>query len=77
MKKFVLVPDSFKGTLSSMEICKIMKERILAHFPNANVISVPVADGGEGSVDCFLYALGGKKVTLSCKGPYFEQTEGF
>ena len=77
MKKFVLIPDSFKGTLSSEEICKIMKEKILSHFSDASIVSIPVADGGEGSVDCFLSALGGKKVFAKCKGPYNEQITGF
>ena len=61
MKKAVLIPDSFKGTLSSIKICEIIKERINARFPSCKVISVPVADGGEGSVDCFLSALGGER----------------
>ena len=77
MKKFVLIPDSFKGTLSSEEICKIMKEQILSHFNDACVVSIPVADGGEGSVDCFLSALGGQKIFATCKGPYGEQITGF
>lgn len=77
MKKFILIPDSFKGTLSSKQICDVMKERINAHFPTAEVVSIPVADGGEGSVDCFLSALGGEKVSLTCSGPYFEKINSF
>lgn len=77
MKKFVLIPDSFKGTLSSTQICSIMKEQINEQFPHAKVISIPVADGGEGSVDCFLSALNGEKVFAQCKNPYFEQMQGF
>jgi hypothetical protein len=77
MKKFVLIPDSFKGTLSSTEICSIMSNCIKKHYPDAQVVSIPVADGGEGSVDCFLTALGGEKVFLTCKNPYFEDMQGF
>ena len=77
MKKFVLIPDSFKGTLSSKRICEIMEDKIHAHVKGANVVSIPVADGGEGSVDCFLTALGVEKITLKCKGPYFEEIESF
>lgn len=77
MKKVVLVPDSFKGTMSSNEICNIMLESIHKYYPEADVISIPVADGGEGSVDCFLSAVGGRKVTLSVKGPYFEDIQAF
>ena len=77
MQKIILIPDSFKGTMSSREICEIMKDVALRHYPKAEIISVPVADGGEGSVDCFLAALGGKRVTLKVKGPYFEELESF
>jgi len=54
-----------------------MKKAIIPYFPQAEVISIPVADGGEGSVDAFLSALGGKKVTVTVKGPYFEDMESF
>ncbi|MCL2703466.1 MAG: glycerate kinase [Defluviitaleaceae bacterium] len=77
MKKFILVPDSFKGTMSSAEICAIMKERISAYYPNARIISIPIADGGEGTVDAFLLAMGGEKVYIPVKGPYMEGMEGF
>ena len=72
MKKVVLIPDSFKGTMSSSEICSIMKKAVLSHYPECEVISIPVADGGEGSVDAFLTALGGKKIFKEVTGPYFE-----
>ncbi|WP_312644932.1 glycerate kinase [Hydrogenoanaerobacterium sp.] len=77
MKKVLLIPDSFKGTMSSTEICGILEERIHAYYPNAEVISIPVADGGEGSVDSFLSAMGGERVTVTVKGPYMEDMEGF
>lgn len=77
MKKIILIPDSFKGTMSSTEICDIMKNVISSYFPQAEIISVPVADGGEGSVDSFLTAVGGRKVTLNVKGPYFEEVSSF
>lgn len=77
MKKIVLIPDSFKGTMSSIEICRIMKEQILIHYPLANVISIPVADGGEGSVDAFLTAMGGHRVFVEVKGPYMEKMQAY
>lgn len=70
MKKVILIPDSFKGTMSSSEICSIMRDVILQHYPNCEVISIPVADGGEGSVDAFLEALGGERIKLRVNGPY-------
>ena len=73
MKKIVLIPDSFKGTLSSKQICEIVSAEITQQFPNCEIVSIPVADGGEGSVDCFLSALGGEKITTSACGPHLEQ----
>ena len=77
MKKAVVIPDSFKGTLTSREICTIISDKINKHFPDCQVISIPVADGGEGSVDCFLWALGGEKVYETVCSPYFEDMEAF
>ena len=77
MKKCLVIPDSFKGTMTSIEICDIMKERILHHFPDCEVITMPIADGGEGTVDCFLHVLGGKKIFTRVKGPLFEDMETF
>ena len=70
--KFVLIPDSFKGTLSSSQICSILKEEIERFSPVADVVSVPVADGGEGTVAAFLEAVGGSLVPVTVKGPFFE-----
>ena len=69
MKTWMLMPDSFKGTMSSAEICQCMRTQILRHVPDAEVISIPVADGGEGSVECFLEAMGGQKVEAEVYGP--------
>ena len=70
MKTWILMPDSFKGTMSSAEICQCMRAQILRHIPDAKVISIPVADGGEGSVDCFLQALGGQRIEAEVYGPF-------
>lgn len=77
MKKAVIIPDSFKGTLTSREICAIISDKIKMHFPHCRIVSIPVADGGEGSVDCFLAALGGQKVFERVSSPYFEDMEAF
>ena len=77
MKKFVLIPDSFKGTLTSSRVCDIISECILERHPDAEIIKIPVADGGEGSVDAFLEAVGGEKVYTECTGPFFERIRGF
>lgn len=73
MQNFILVPDSFKGTLSAIEVCNIMKSSIKKLYKDANIISVPVADGGEGTVDAFLYALGGEKKSAWVSDAFNEQ----
>ena len=75
VKKAVLIPDSFKGTLSSTRICELMREGIEKIYPGCEVRAIPVADGGEGSVDAFLTAMGGKRVSLTVTGPWFEPME--
>jgi len=77
MKKIVLIPDSFKGTMSSAEICGIMEKAIKKFYPETDIIRIPVADGGEGSVDAFLTAVGGKKITVSADDPYFNKMDAF
>lgn len=73
MQNFILIPDSFKGTLSAIEVCNIMKSSIKNLYKDANIISVPVADGGEGTVDAFLYALGGEKKSVWVSDAFNEQ----
>lgn len=75
--KFLLIPDSFKGTLSSEQICRLLEEKIKVHFPDAGTVCIPVADGGEGSVDAFLTALGGEKKYLTVKNPFFEDMQAY
>ena len=77
MKKVIVIPDSFKGTMSSKEVCEIMARAIKDYKENIEVVSIPVADGGEGSVDAYLLALQGEKVWCRVKGPFFEEMDAF
>lgn len=72
MKKCIVISDSFKGTLSSLEICSIARESISKFFPKCQVVAVPVADGGEGTVECFVQAIGAATVSVPVTGPYGE-----
>ncbi len=72
MKKIVVIPDSFKGTISSIEICEIAERSIGQFYPGCEVVSVPVADGGEGTVSCFYKILSGEIVQTSVSGPFGE-----
>ena len=77
MGKWILIPDSFKGTMSSREVCTMMASALRHHLPEAEIVSVPVADGGEGSVEAFLTALGGRRVEVPCTGPDGRPITGF
>lgn len=74
MQKIILVPDSFKGSLTSGEVCDILAEVFGRYFPQAELVQVPLADGGEGSVSAFVAALGGEMRTVRVQGPYGEET---
>ena len=74
MKKCVVVSDSFKGTVSSREICAIAQRVIPRHFPACEVVCIPVADGGEGTVDCFVQAMGAQRVGVTVTNALGEKS---
>ncbi|MEA4869280.1 MAG: glycerate kinase [Christensenella sp.] len=75
--KIVVVSDSFKGTISSGEICAIVAEETRRFFPACEVVGLPVADGGEGTVESFLECMPGEKILLEAAGPRFERRTAF
>lgn len=77
MKKIIIIPDSFKGTISAPDVCNIMEREIKLVFPEAQTVCIPVADGGEGTVDCFLTAMGGRKIYTQVQGVFGEPMQGF
>ena len=70
MKKIVIAPDSFKGTLSSLEVCNIVKKSLLEERADLEIIEVPIADGGEGMTESFMCAMNNsEKVELKAQSP--------
>lgn len=67
--KIVLAPDSFKGSLTSLEATTVMKQAIESLGKDDEIIEKPMADGGEGTVDAIVSATGGEKIMLNCTGP--------
>ena len=74
MKKCVVVSDSFKGTVSSCEICAIAQRVIPRHFPACEVVCIPVADGGKGTVDCFVQTMGAQRVEITVTNALGEKS---
>lgn len=62
--KFLVLPDSFKGSISSSDFCEIA-QKTLRKKPDDEVLSYPICDGGEGSVECLIQIFNGK--TFSSK----------
>lgn len=69
MKRVIIAPDSFKQTLSATEVCEIVSQTLKEKYPHIHIDCIPVADGGEGTAEAFLYALGGEKVYCTVKSP--------
>lgn len=75
MRNIVIAPDSFKGTLSADEICSIVSNVVYEYVPDANIKSIPMSDGGEGMIDCFLNLFGGYKIHVQVTGPQGESVK--
>ena len=67
--RFLLAPDSFKGSLTSRQAAQAMARGLRAVFPEAWILECPVADGGEGTVDALLAATGGTSRCTRVRGP--------
>ncbi|AZN65289.1 glycerate kinase [Acinetobacter johnsonii] len=73
MKTFILAPDSFKESMTAEQACVAMQRGIQNIIPDAVCIHVPMADGGEGTVDALLTSLAGQKVECELTGPLPSQ----
>ena len=69
MRRVVIAPDSFKGTLSSAEVCRTVSKAIKENYPDTEILSLPVADGGEGTAEAFYTVLGGSRHYLEVRSP--------
>lgn len=74
--KTVIVIDSFKGSLSSIEAGQAAAEGIKRVFPDAETQVCPLADGGEGTVETLISGMGGAIRNLSVTGPLGEKVNG-
>ncbi len=67
--KIVLALDSFKGTLTAREVCDAVAEGIQSVRSDIEIVSLPMADGGEGTAEALMSALGGEWISLTVTGP--------
>jgi len=67
--KIVLAPDKFKGSLSARQACAAMERGVRRVWPDAEIVSIPLADGGEGTIEAMVASTGGRCVEVTVTGP--------
>lgn len=70
--KFVLAPDKFKGSLTGLEFCNAVAKGLLKVIPDAKLVFLPLADGGDGTIEVANYYLKGDLISLEVKNPLFQ-----
>lgn len=67
--KIIIAPDSFKGSLSAIAATEAIERGIQRYMPQAEIVKIPMADGGEGTLDSLIAAANGKKIQVTVTGP--------
>lgn len=75
MMRIVVAPNAFKGSLSAVEAADAIREGILAVMRDAEVVTVPIADGGDGTVDALVAATNGERRVVRVRGPLGEPVD--
>lgn len=75
--RFLFASDSFKGTITSEQSIRLLTAAAEKIFPGCETAGVPVADGGEGTVEAVVEATGGSWRRVTVHGPLMEEAEGF
>lgn len=75
--KIVIAPDSFKESLSALDVACEIEAGFREIFPTADYLKIPVADGGEGTVDAMIAATGGQRIEVEVTGPLGNPVQAF
>lgn len=75
--KIVIASDSFKESMSAVEVCRRIEEGFGRIWPSSDFVKIPVGDGGEGTALSLVNATGGKIIRLPVTGPLGDRAEGF
>ena len=73
--KIIIAPDSFKGNMRAATVCDIIRRAFLQEMPNAEIITLPMADGGEGTVEAVVESTGGTLHSVTVTGPLGDPVE--
>lgn len=71
--KFVIAPDKFKGSLTGFEFCTAVEKGLVKVFPQAEIIHLPLADGGDGTLEIAQHHLKGTKIEILVNDPFFRK----
>jgi glycerate kinase len=77
LKKVVIAPDSFKESLNALAVAEAIERGFRQIYPQADYVKLPMADGGEGTVDAMVAATGGEIVNVSVTGPMGHPVKAF
>jgi glycerate kinase len=71
--KIVIAPDSFKGSLTAVEVSDAIGQGVREIFPETEIVKIPMADGGDGTVQCLVNATGGEILREKVKNPLGDE----
>ncbi len=75
--KIIIAPDSYKGCMSAVKVAAFMEEGVLKALSNPEIVKIPVADGGEGTVSAMIIGAGGRLVHTKATGPLRNEIDSF
>ena len=75
--KVVIASDSYKESLTAIEVCEAIERGFGAIFPKAEYVKIPIGDGGEGTVDSLVDATSGRIISFRVTGPLRESVQAF
>lgn len=70
--KIVLAPDKFKNSLTGLEFCNAIEEGVLGVLQDVEIIKLPLADGGDGTIEVVNYYLKGREIEVVVNNPFFQ-----
>jgi glycerate kinase len=73
--KFILAPDKFKGSLTGIQFCKEVEKSLKQVLPHSEILSLPLSDGGDGTIDVLEYHLKGTRLKIKVNDPLFRKVE--
>lgn len=73
MKRIIIAPDKFKGSLTGMQFCDAVEKGIRNHWTDVEILKLPLADGGDGTVEVLQYYIGGEQISVEVYDPLMRK----